>query len=169
MASFAGAAVAEADGKRNTGSNIGDFDTFALSSRGKPPTTSSAYVKKVGALESSAQWASVAANKRAYRLSTQRERPSFTDIFSWEEGREAQYAAFRSQGNLYFKGKAGYIWDDEEQDIDELSFSEFVTYFEDNTAVGLGAGYKLNNGERIEFEYTINKNDEKVFSIGYTF
>jgi hypothetical protein len=87
----------------------------------------------------------------------------------WEEDDESQYAIFRTRGEVYIKGKAGYVWEDEEEDPNILSISEIVDNLDVNGAFGLGAGYKLGNGDRLEFEYVVNKRDLKVFSVGYSF
>jgi hypothetical protein len=89
--------------------------------------------------------------------------------FDWEEDDESQYAIFRTSGEVYIKGKAGYVWEDEEEDPNILSIGEIVDNLSVNGAFGLGAGYKLGNGDRLEFEYIVNKRDLKVFSVGYSF
>jgi hypothetical protein len=92
------------------------------------------------------------------------------DSFGWEEDESQQFATYRSQGPVYFKGKAGYLHlDGEPEFLIEPSVSEFVGNLAESGAVGLGAGYKLSNGERLEVEYTVNKLDQKVFRVGYTF
>ena len=94
----------------------------------------------------------------------------FTDVFGWEEDRQVQFATYRSNGPVYFKGKAGYLhYNDFAIKRDDLSLSEFVNNFSLTGAVGVGAGYKLSNGERLEIEYMVNKQDMQVFTVGYTF
>lgn len=94
----------------------------------------------------------------------------FTDVFGWEEDRQVQFATYRSNGPVYFKGKAGYLhYNDLAINRDDLSLSEFVNNFSLTGAVGVGAGYKLSNGERLEIEYMVNKQDVQIFTVGYTF
>lgn len=83
----------------------------------------------------------------------------------------AQYATFRSPGDIYLHGKAGYEWESSrEKDLWHTgSLDEMVNDFGTNGALGLGAGYRLNNGRRLEIEYSINRRDEQLFRLGYTF
>lgn len=103
------------------------------------------------------------------RLAAKNQAPKSKGLFDFEEYTQAQYATFRSAGNVYFKGKAGYLWETEDQHPDNLTIGQMVNGLDAHGAVGVGAGYKLSNGERLEFDYTINKKDEKMFSIGYKF
>lgn len=98
--------------------------------------------------------------------------PGGTEIFGYEQDPLLQAATFRSAGSLYFKGKAGYLNLEEQHKEDlfaELSFTEMVTEIDRGSAIGLGAGYRIGRGERLEFEYVVNKKDEQVFNVGYTF
>jgi len=99
-----------------------------------------------------------------------RSRTTFIDLFGWEDDDRVTLATYRSNGPVYFKGRAGYMHFDGEPDyLSDLSMSDFVGNLGTSGALGLGAGYKLSNGERLEFEYTVNKLDQQVFSVGYTF
>lgn len=99
-----------------------------------------------------------------------RTRTTIIDLFGWEDDDRVTLATYRSTGPVYFKGRAGYMHLDGEPDyLSDLSVSEFVGNWGTSGALGLGAGYKLSNGERLEFEYTVNKLDQQVFSVGYTF
>lgn len=92
--------------------------------------------------------------------------------YGYEEDSRLQAATFRSAGSVYFKGKAGYLNLDEENREDlfsQLTFTEMVTEFDRGSMIGLGAGYRLSRSERLEFEYIVNKKDEQVLSVGYTF
>lgn len=99
-----------------------------------------------------------------------RDRATFIDLFGWEDTDRITLATYRSNGPVYIKGRAGYMHLDGEPDyLSELSVSDFVGNFGTSGAFGVGAGYKLSNGERLEFEYTVNRLDQQVFSVGYTF
>lgn len=99
-----------------------------------------------------------------------RDRATFIDLFGWEDDDRVTLATYRSTGPVYIKGRAGYMHFDGEPDyLSDLSVSDFVGNFSSSGAFGLGAGYKLSNGERLEFEYTVNRLDQQVFSVGYTF
>lgn len=106
---------------------------------------------------------------RASRVTAEAPAPTSRAKFDIEEFTRAQYATFRSGGSIYFKGRAGYLWETEDDHPDNISVSQMVNGLDAHGAVGFGAGYKLSNGERLEFEYTINKKDEKHFSVGYKF
>ncbi|TPW13439.1 MAG: hypothetical protein FD130_1571 [Halothiobacillaceae bacterium] len=96
-------------------------------------------------------------------------RPSLVDRLDIEESEYDQYAIFRSDGTLYFKGKAGYLADEERQQLANLKFSEIIDGFNNNGALGLGAGYKLNNGDRFEIDYIITRHAEQIFQVEYMF
>lgn len=99
-----------------------------------------------------------------------RDRKTFIDLFGWEDDDRVTLATYRSTGPVYLKGRAGYMhFDGEPEYLSDLSVSDFVGNFGTSGAFGLGAGYKLSNGERLEFEYTVNRLDQQVFSVGYTF
>lgn len=98
--------------------------------------------------------------------------PGGGEAFGYEQDPLLQAATFRSAGSLYFKGKAGYLNLDEQYKEDlfaELSFTEMVTEIDRGSAIGLGAGYRIGHGGRLEFEYVVNKKEEQVFNVGYTF
>lgn len=98
--------------------------------------------------------------------------PGGGEAFGYEQDPLLQAATFRSAGSLYFKGKAGYLNLEEQYKEDlfaELSFTEMVTEIDRGRAIGLGAGYRIGRGERLEFEYVVNKKEEQVFNVGYTF
>lgn len=103
------------------------------------------------------------------RLAAKHHAPESRGLFDFEAFTQAQYATFRSAGSVYFKGKAGYLWETEDEHPDNLTIFQMVNGLDAHGAVGIGAGYKLSNGERLEFDYTVNKKDEKMFSIGYKF
>lgn len=91
--------------------------------------------------------------------------------FGFADEHLAQYATFRSPGDVYLHGKAGYAWDSarEKDQWRTGSLDEMVDEFGTNGAFGLGAGYRLNNGRRLEIEYSVNRHDEQLFRVGYTF
>jgi len=89
--------------------------------------------------------------------------------FKWEDSRKSQYAIYRSPGKLYFKGKAGYISEGLEEDLWDMPLQQAKDTLSEKGAVGLGAGYRLSDGTRFEFEYTVNKQDEQQLKFGYKF
>lgn len=96
---------------------------------------------------------------------------SIFDLFSWEIAPDMpwiQYAKVRTDGDIYFLGRAGYEIDENVEYYD-VSIDEIIDNFNIRGAVGLGAGYKFSNGERFEVEYTTKKQDFSVLSFGLTF
>ena len=89
--------------------------------------------------------------------------------FGWESQPKVEFATFRSSGNIYFKGKAGFDWGNNYRTFDEVSFSEIVDLWDENAVFGLGAGYKLGNGDRVEIEVTVDKQEEQFLRFGYSF
>ena len=87
----------------------------------------------------------------------------------WEEGEDVQYAIFRSSGDVYFKGRAGYLTDETKEEFEDISIEEIINTFGANGALGIGAGYTLKNGNKLEFDYTITKRSEQIIQIEYLF
>ncbi len=87
----------------------------------------------------------------------------------WEESKDVQYAIFRSSGDIYFKGRAGYLTDKTKEEFEDISIEEIINTFDDNGALGIGAGYVLKSGNKIEFDYTITKRAAQIIQIEYLF
>ncbi len=87
----------------------------------------------------------------------------------WEENKDVQYAIFRSSGDIYFKGRAGYLTDKTKEEFEDISIEEIINTFDDNGALGIGAGYVLKSGNKIEFDYTITKRAAQIIQIEYLF
>lgn len=73
----------------------------------------------------------------------------------------AGYAAFRSEGDTYFKGKVGVL----NEDVEIGSISDDDT----GGSYGLGVGWRQSNGSMIELEYTIIEDDVDFLSLGFNF
>lgn len=91
----------------------------------------------------------------------------FSTQLGWESAPDIQYATFRTEGAFYWKGRAGYAWNEELSDW--ADFKNIFSKFDVNGALGLGAGYQLSNGQRFEIEYTTKSNDFSVLNMGLTF
>lgn len=91
----------------------------------------------------------------------------FSATLGWESTHNIQYATFRTEGSFYWKGRAGYTWNDELNDF--ADFKNILNKFNVNGALGLGAGYQLNNGRRLEIEYTTRMQDFSLLNLGLTF
>jgi len=73
----------------------------------------------------------------------------------------ALYGVYRTDGDFYFKAKAGVLW----EEIDTDSVSEDESGF----SAGIGAGYRFGSKDSptsIELEYTIAEEDIDVVSLG---
>lgn len=91
--------------------------------------------------------------------------------FGFTDESLAQFATFRSPGDVYLHGKAGYTWESarEKDRWGAQSIDEMVEELDTHGAFGLGAGYRLSNGRQLEIEYSVNRRDEQVLRVGYTF
>lgn len=106
---------------------------------------------------------------RPSALKRSKKNVGITTGFEWEDSRKSQYAIYRSPGRLYFKGKAGYISEGLEEDLWDMPLQKAKSTLNEKGAVGLGAGYRLHDGTRLEFEYTVNKQQEQQLRLGYQF
>lgn len=86
-----------------------------------------------------------------------------------QEGDEIHYAIFRSNGDVYFKGRAGYLTDYTDEAFEDISIEEIINSFDEHGALGIGAGYTLKSGHKLEFEYTVTKRQEQILQIEYIF
>ena len=86
-----------------------------------------------------------------------------------QEGDEVHYAIFRSNGDVYFKGRAGYLTDYTDEAFEDISIEEIINSFDEHGALGIGAGYTLKSGNKLEFEYTVTKRQEQILQIEYLF
>lgn len=73
----------------------------------------------------------------------------------------AGYAAFRSEGDTYFKGKLGVL----NEDVEIGSISEDDT----GASYGFGVGWRQGDGSMVELEYTIVEEDVDFISLGFSF
>jgi len=71
----------------------------------------------------------------------------------------AGYVAWRSEGALYVKGKAGIAWQD-------VRLRQSGSDTDTSLSVGAGLGYQLGNGARVELEFTVIESDVGFLSIG---
>ena len=81
----------------------------------------------------------------------------------------AHYATFRSNGNVYFKGKAGYLQDPNNPELSEIELDKLLENVSSNATVGFGAGHKFKNGALFEIDYTISQQDISMLNIGFVF
>lgn len=102
-------------------------------------------------------------------LSAKKNNNVHKDKIELEEGEDVQYAVFRGNGDIYFKGRAGYLTDYTEESFEDISIEEIIDSFDENGALGIGAGYTLKSGNKLEFEYTVTKRSEQILQIEYLF
>ena len=72
----------------------------------------------------------------------------------------AAYGTYRSQGQLYFKGKLGYLKETVKFSDDGDSYSDSDT----GLSAGLGFGFNMTPNANIELEYTVVEEDVDLFS-----
>lgn len=73
----------------------------------------------------------------------------------------AGYAAYRSEGDSYFKAKLGFL--NEDVEIGPVSADDT------GSSYGLGGGWRQPNGSMVELEFTIVEQDVNFLSLGVTF
>lgn len=76
----------------------------------------------------------------------------------------AAYGTFRSEGNIYLKGKAGYL----RENIKISGPGGSVSENESGLSLGAGVGFMLGSS-RLELEYTIIESDVNYLSVGFIF
>ncbi|MBI3545191.1 MAG: porin family protein [Gammaproteobacteria bacterium] len=82
------------------------------------------------------------------------------DIDTW-----AAYLAYRIGGDMYFKGKVGYLNEDINVDIVGANISGS----DSGLSVGIGVGWKLGKKNALELEYTVIEQDVNFVSLGVNF
>lgn len=83
----------------------------------------------------------------------------------WDVKTLAFYGVYRSAGDVYFKGKAGYL--DEDVSITIAGFS--VAGSDSGLSLGLGGGWRISASSSLEVEYTVIEEDIDFLSIGYNY
>ncbi len=83
----------------------------------------------------------------------------------WDIDTLAVYAVYRSSGNIYFKGKAGILYEDVGFSIVGISDSGSDEGF----SAGIGMGWKMGKSNALEVEYTVIEEDIDYISVGYNF
>jgi hypothetical protein len=83
----------------------------------------------------------------------------------WDIDTIAVYVAYRTGGDLYFKGKAGYLHEDVSANIAGASISGS----DSGLSLGIGAGLKIGKSNALELEYTIVEEDVSFLSLGFNF
>jgi hypothetical protein len=83
----------------------------------------------------------------------------------WDVDTLAAYAVYRTTGDLYVKGKAGYL----NQDIKGTGAGATrITSSDDSGfAYGIGAGWRLDRKSSLEVEYTAASDELNFISLGY--
>lgn len=83
----------------------------------------------------------------------------------WDADTLAIYAAYRTAGDLYVKGKAGYL----NQDIKGTGAGAArITSGDDSGfSYGIGAGWRMDRKSSFEIEYTATSDELTFISLGY--
>jgi len=85
----------------------------------------------------------------------------------WRITTLAGYGVFRTDGPMYFKAKAGLLYEDVSVSVAGIPGAFNGT--DTGLSFGIGGGMKLSGGQSIEIEYTIIESDVNFLSIGYKF
>lgn len=83
----------------------------------------------------------------------------------WDINTIALYGALRTAGPFYFKAKAGYLSEDVSISVPGIKASGTDSGF----SYGIGAGWRLTGGSRLEVEYTLIESDVNFLSLGFIF
>jgi hypothetical protein len=83
----------------------------------------------------------------------------------WDIDTLAVYLAYRSGGDLYLKGKIGYL--DEEISASIAGFG--ISGSDSGLSVGIGGGWKIGANSALELEYTMIEEDVNFLSLGVNF
>ena len=83
----------------------------------------------------------------------------------WDIDTLAVYLAYRSSGDLYFKGKIGYL----DEDISASAFGTSISGSDSGLSVGVGGGWKIGTKSALELEYTMIEEDVNFLSLGVNF
>lgn len=84
---------------------------------------------------------------------------------TWNLTTSALYAAYRSSGDVYFKGKIGYLHERVNSSIVGTSFSGS----DSGGSYGIGAGWRPGDKLTLELEYTRIDKDANFVSLGVNF
>lgn len=85
----------------------------------------------------------------------------------WRNTTLAGYGVFRTHGQIYFKGKAGILFQNISVSNGGIPGSYSGT--DSSVSLGVGGGMHLSGGQSLELEYTIINSDMSFLSIGYKF
>lgn len=84
---------------------------------------------------------------------------------TWSLNTRALYAVYRSSGNLYFKGKVGYLR--ERADVSIVGTS--LSASDSGGSYGLGVGWRPGEKLTLELEYTRVEQDVSFVGLGVNF
>lgn len=83
----------------------------------------------------------------------------------WDIDTKAVYLAYRTSGDLYFKGKIGYL----DEDVNVNIAGASISGSDSGASYGIGGGWKLGKSSALELEYTIIETDVDFISLGVNF
>lgn len=82
----------------------------------------------------------------------------------WDADTLAVFGTYRSAGDLYFKGKLGYL----DQDIKQAGSTAAIPNADGSGfAYGLGGGWRMDRASSLELEYTVASDELTFISVGY--
>lgn len=83
----------------------------------------------------------------------------------WDMDTLAVYFAYRSGGDLYLKGKIGYL----NEDVNVSIAGASISGSDNGLSAGIGGGWKFGKKAALELEYTIIEQDANFISVGVNF
>lgn len=83
----------------------------------------------------------------------------------WDIDTLAVYLAYRTGGDLYLKGKVGYL----DEDVNVNIAGASISGSDSGASYGIGAGWKFGKSNAVELEYTIIETDVDFISLGVNF
>ena len=84
---------------------------------------------------------------------------------NWDINTFAGYLTYRTPGNLYLKGKIGFL----NEDINVNIVGANISGSDSGLSIGVGGGWKLGTNAALELEYTVIEQDINFLSLGVNF
>ena len=81
----------------------------------------------------------------------------------------ALYGVWRSEGDLYFKGKVGFLKETIDTTVSSGSLSSSSSTDDSGLSYGIGAGYRITDNVIVEAEYTIIEADVSALTLGLAY
>ncbi len=87
----------------------------------------------------------------------------------WDINTFAVYGVYRSSGNIYFKGKVGFLNEDVSINVNAFGTPISAAGSDSSASLGVGVGWRIPDSNSLELEYTIVEEDIDFLSLGYNY